>query len=266
MTASLPVLRFSHFGPQVRHGISTRQGGVSPAPFDSLNLSGKVGDEPANAAENRERVVRTVTGQPEERLVVLTQVHGARVVCASAADSGRGILPDVPLPEEADGLITNEPGVPLQVLAADCVPLLLWDPVHHAIGAVHAGWRGTVAGTAVAAVKLMSQAYESRPGDLRVGIGPCIRACCYEVDAPVLDALAAGHPGLARRVTRPVRSGYAMFDLQEANRLQLLALGVPTDAIEVMPTCTFCASDTLFSDRKAARRTGRFGALIMLAE
>jgi len=260
------VLRFSHFGPQVRHGVSTRQGGVSPAPFDSLNLSGKVGDDPANAAENRERFSRTVAGLPQERLVVLTQVHGARVVPATAADCGRGILPDAPLPEEADGLVTDQPGVPLQVLAADCVPLLLWDPLHRAVGAVHAGWRGTVAGTAAAAVRLMGEAYGTDPADLRIGIGPCIGPCCYEVDAPVLDALAAAHPAIVADVTRPVRPGHAMLDLQQANRLQLLALGVFDGSIEPMATCTACHPELLFSDRQAGRRTGRFGALIMLAE
>lgn len=262
----LPVLTFSHFGPQVRHGVSTRQGGVSPAPFDSLNLSGKVGDDPANAEENRERFARAVTSLSQDRLVVLTQVHGARVVPATVTDCGRGILPGAPLPEEADGLVTNQPGVPLQVLAADCVPLLLWDPVHGAVGAVHAGWRGTVAGTAAAAVRLMGEAYGTDPADLRVGIGPCIGPCCYEVDAPVLDALSANHPHLAPLVTQPVRPGHAMLDLQQANRLQLLALGVPDNAIETMATCTACHPELLFSDRQAGRRTGRFAALIMLAE
>lgn len=267
MTPTLPVLRFAHFGDEVRHGVSTRAGGVSPAPYDSLNLSGTVGDAPENAAQNRERFARAAAGVGQDVLVVLTQVHGARVVRATAADCGRGIVPAAaaPPPPAADAVITDEPGVPLQVLAADCVPLLLWDPVHHAVGAVHAGWRGTAAGVAQAAVAAMAGAFGTRPADLRAGIGPAIGPCCYEVDAPVLDALVRRYPDIAPAVTRPVRAGHAMLDLQDANRRQLLALGVPGAAIEVMRLCTACHQGLFYSDRATGRRTGRFGALVMLA-
>jgi len=265
VAGGLHVLRFGTFPATVRHGVSTRGGGVSGGVFSSLNLSGKVGDDPAAAAENRDRLSRTVAELSQDHLVVLTQVHGTRVVRAGAADRGRGIRPSAPPPEEADGLITDEPGVPLLVLAADCVPMLFHDPAHHAVGALHAGWRGTVAGGAGAMVRALHETYGADPADLRVGIGPAIGPCCYEVDAPVLDALAAAFPHLAPQVTTPVRPGHAMLDLQETNRRQLLALGVPAANIEVLRLCTACHDDLLFSDRKAQRRTGRFGALIALA-
>ena len=264
MAADVSVLRFSIFPTDLPHGVSTRQGGVSEGPFASLNLSGKVGDDPAAAGENRDRLTLTVTGRPQQDLVVLTQVHGTRVTPATSADRGRGILPGAALPEEADGLTTAEPGVPLLVLAADCVPMLFWDPAHRAVGALHAGWRGTTAGAVASMVSTMTREYDSDPADLWVGIGPAIGPCCYEVDAPVLDALQANFPALYPQVTAPVRPGHAMLDLQQTNRLQLQALGVPDSQIEVLATCTACHPDLLFSDRQAKRRTGRFGALIML--
>jgi hypothetical protein len=266
MTTTVPFLTFGHFMPPVRHGVSTRYGGVSEPPYDTLNLSGKVGDDPAAAAENRGRFARAVCSLPQERLVVLTQVHGARVMRATAADCGRGIVPGAAPLEEADALMTNEPGVPLQVLAADCVPLLLWDPVRSAVAAVHAGWRGAVAGVVPATVAAMRDAYGSAAGGLRAGVGPAIGPCCYEVDAPVLDGLAAAYPAIAPYVTQPSRPGHAMLDLQETVRRQLLALGVAAEHIEVMRLCTACRPDLLYSDRQAGRRTGRFAALIMLGE
>ena len=259
---TLPLLTFRLF-EEVPHGVSTRQGGVSAAPFASLNLGGKLGDVPEHVLHNRMRLADAV-GIPLQRTVALTQVHGGRVVAAQPADGGRGVLPEASPPEEADALITDHRGLALLVLAADCVPLLFWDPVHRAIGAAHAGWRGTITGTAVATLAAMAEAYGSRPAEVRVGIGPAIGPCCYEVDAPVLEPLQQRHPGLFDAVTRASRPGHRMLDLPEANRLQLLAAGVQAEHIEALPYCTACRTDLLFSERKEGRPSGRFGAIIAL--
>lgn len=259
------VIRFRSFSQAaVRHGISTRGGGASSGPFASLNLGLRVGDDPGAVAENRRRFLAAVGLHPEATVGV-QQVHGTHVVVAIATDGGRGVLPDAPAPEAADALITNTPGLGLLVLAADCVPLLFWDPVRRAVGAAHAGWRGSVAGTAVGTVAAMTAAFGSRPGDLVVGIGPAIGGCCYEVDGPVLAALDARQPDHAAAVTQPSpRPGRRMLDLKALNRFQLAAAGVPAAAIEVSGFCTACHSDQLFSERRLGRPCGRLGAAIAL--
>jgi YfiH family protein len=261
----MAVIRLRSFSrPGVRHGFSTRGGGISRGTFASLNLGLRVGDDPEAVVENRRRFLASV-GLLPGRTVGVQQVHGTRVVTMTAADGGAGVLPDAPLPEAADALITDTPGLGLLVLAADCVPLLFWDPVRRAVGAAHAGWRGSVAGIAVQTVAAMAAAFGCRPGDLVVGIGPAIGGCCYEVDGPVLTALDAQQPGHATAVTQPsARPDRRMLDLKALNRLQLTAAGVPPASLEVSDLCTACHSDLLFSERRLGRPCGRLGAAIAL--
>lgn len=260
---TVTLLTHPHLGEGVTHAISTRHGGHSKGPYASLNLAGRVGDDPAAVRHNRETFLKTLGNTPEDAIGV-RQVHGSRVVVMTKRDAGRGVLPEAPPAEEADALITQDPGIVLMVLAADCVPILLWDPVQRAAGAAHAGWRGTVAGVATEAIRAMTRSFGSRPEDIRAGIGPGIGRCCYEVDALVVGPMQSRHPELAERVLRPQRPGHWMLDLPEANRLQLLHAGLRKDHVGVMPHCTSCRSDLLFSQRVEGYPCGRFAAAIAL--
>ena len=259
------ILKFASFGDGVVHGISTRLGGASAAPYATLNLAGRVGDDPEAVRHNRKAFLGLLGHRPESTVGV-RQVHGNRVVIAGRDDAGRGLVPAAPPTEEADGLITRDAGIALLVLAADCVPILLWDPVRRVCGAVHAGWRGTVAGIVEEAVRSMGAAFGSRPEDLLAGVGPAIGRCCYEVDAAVAGPLEAEQPAIASRVLEPARRGHWMLDLPGANRLQLLEAGLSEGNLEVMDLCTSCHRDLLYSQRAEGYPCGRFGAVIALKE
>jgi len=158
-----------------------------------------------------------------------------------------------------DALITDTPGVALMLRFADCLPVLLYDPVRGAIGLAHAGWKGTVEGIAAKTVSAMVEAYGSRPANIMAGLGPCIGPCCYQVGAEVIEAVKArfNHwPGLLR----PQGDGSVHFDLCEANRCQLAELGV--EEVEVIQLCTACRTDELFSHRAEGGHTGRFAVIL----
>ncbi|MSQ27614.1 MAG: peptidoglycan editing factor PgeF [Dehalococcoidia bacterium] len=265
--AQLPVLTFDLFdSTQVIHSVSTRRGGASTGPFSSLNLGIKVGDHQPAVYENRARFLASL-GLTLPSTVALTQVHGTRVVEAARADGGRGMLPTVPPPEAADALITGVPGLGLLVLAADCVPLLFWDPEHRAVAAAHAGWRGSVAGMARHTVAAMGERYGSRPAQLRAAVGPAIGGCCYEVDGPVLAPLLRDQGRFFDRVTTATaQPDRRMLDLKALNRMQLEAAGLRADHIEVSPLCTACNADLLYSERRLGRPCGRFGAVIAIRD
>ncbi|HEV8340667.1 MAG TPA: peptidoglycan editing factor PgeF [bacterium] len=235
------------------HGFTTRLGGVSQPPFQSLNLGRGVGDAPALVAENRRRALAALRAGPEAH-VEASQVHGRTVAVVDRADRGRKV-------EGADGLITSDPEVVLAIHAADCVPILLWDSRGGAVGAVHAGWRGTAAGAAPAAVEEMRTAFGTHPTDLRVALGPSIGACHYEVDAPVAAAFERW-PWRAD-ILRAGRPGHWHLDLAEANRQDLVDAGVPAEQIWSSSYCTACHRHLFFSYRRE-RLTGRMGALIRI--
>jgi len=237
----------------IPHAFTTRQGGVSPPPFDSLNLSRGVDDEPQNVARNRAAVLKTL-GLDPARHVEATQVHGTRIEVVTAADAGRVI-------NGADGMATNERHLALAIHAADCVPVLLADPRRCAVAAVHAGWKGTGAGIAVEVVQVLADRFESRPEDVLVAIGPSIRACHYEVDEPVYASYRSWPWRDA--VFTPNQRGRWQLDLQAANRHQLLGAGVSPVHIETIELCTFDRPNQFFSHRRE-RQTGRMAGIIAL--
>src|SRR3990170_6764735 len=179
----VPLLQAPTLAGGVAHGFTTRQGGESPPPFDTLNLGRGVGDHPERVAANRQRALEAMGGDPEGH-VEAAQVHGRTVRVVGRGQRGAKI-------DGADGLLTAEPGVTLAIHTADCVPILLWDPRRGAIGAVHAGWRGTAVGVAAAAVEEMTRSFETDPADLRVAMGPAVGPCHYEVDTPVAQAFGS---------------------------------------------------------------------------
>jgi YfiH family protein len=262
------------------HGVSTRQGGVSQPPFATLNLTWASGDDPLAVEENHRRLFAAL-GAPQDSMVSPRQVHSARVSRVGVQHRG-GVVAN------CDALITNETEVALVLRFADCVPVLIYDPLQRAIGLAHAGWRGTVAGIAQATVRSMHSAFGSDPADLITGIGPAIGPCCYEIGPDVAaEVKAAFGPdtGLLKSVPPKVhttRVGSASspstgpddphvtghldqslyFDLWAANELLLRAAGV--GHVDVAGLCTACHREEFFSYRAENGKVGHHGALLCL--
>jgi len=266
------------------HGFSTRRGGVSraycadDAPGE-LNLGYTASDARDAVLQNRRLLVEAVTGVPETPLVTLRQIHSNHTVVSQVGDPSRET------PRKGDGLITSEPGLLLGIQTADCVPILIADRKLRAVGAFHAGWRGTVKRIVETGVGRMRLEYGSRPEDLMAAIGPCVGACCYSVGHEVLSSFESQF-AYARELFRdvfdsdPVRTKYPMLfltqrapghspigpslhlDLIEANRRQLLDSGVRPDAIHVVRGCTNCQPKLFFSHRGSGGHAGRMMSVI----
>lgn len=240
--------------PGLRHGIFGRSGGVSVAPFDSLNVGSIVGDRPENVRRNHERVCESL-GVSYADLVTVRQVHGDRIRVVPALDRGRHL-------GEFDGVVTDAPGVPLIMRFADCVPILAHDAGRGILGLAHAGWRGTMSNIAGQLIQTMAQRFGSSPADLMLGIGPSIGPCCYAVGPDVIQAVAETFGAAGDRLLARVQSGNAHLDLWAANRLQLERAGV--GLIETAGICTACHRDEFFSHRGDGGRTGRFPMVAVL--
>ena len=239
------------------HGVFTRQGGVSRAPFASLNVGGTVGDDLAAVRENLRRIYAALS-LDGERACTVWQVHSADTVLATERTPGRHWL------ARADGMITNRPGLPLTMRFADCVPLLFHDPVHRAVGIAHAGWRGTVGMVGVSVVRAMQAAFGTDPADLQVAIGPSIGPERYEVGSEVAAAVLKAFGEDGKGLLHYPNGGKAHLDLWAANRLALERVGVRQ--IEVAGLCTAAHVDDFFSHRAERGKTGRFCAVIALRE
>ncbi len=258
----LPYLQFASLraASQVRHAVFTRQGGVSPAPFASLNLSVSVPDDKELVYTNRRRAYG-LYGRDTATVVHAHLVHGSSVATVTHRDYGTWI-------SKVDGIITNEPHCALTMNFADCAPIFLFDPVRGAIGLGHAGWQGTVRDLPGALVRAMSDAYGSDPAEMVATVGPCIGPCCYEVGEPVIGAVrrAFGDAGTllldSPQGLPQSEGGRPYFDLPEANRRNLLRAGV--NQIETSGLCTACHTDLFFSHRAEKGRTGRFGTIFIL--
>ena len=241
------------------HGFTTRYGGVSEGIFASLNLGEHRGDEPDRVRENYRRICAALD-MPPEGLVFSKQIHESTVRYVTAAD--RHTL-FAPVPYAADGLITDQPDVPLIIFTADCVPILLHAPVRGAIGAVHAGWRGTVADITGEGVRQMVSLLDCRPENIRAAIGPCISACCFETGPEVPEAVRAILGADAEQWITP-KGEKAMVDLKGINRTLLIRSGVLPEHIETSPECTACSSDKYWSHRVTKGLRGSQATLIML--
>lgn len=234
------------------HAFTTRTGGLSEGPYASLNLTRSRGDDPARVAENRRRV-REALGLDE--LVFATQVHGRAVIRIDAPPRG-----DQPA-GEADALITDVSGLGLVCQTADCTPILLFDPQHRAVAAIHSGWRGTVQNIAAATVEAMASAYGSRPEDMRAAIGPSISPANYRIGPEVVAEFERVFDVTGGILSPRDPEGGAHLDVAEACRRQLVLAGVPEAAIWRSPSCTYAEEDRLFSARRSHHRgeSGLFG-------
>jgi hypothetical protein len=240
----------------VFHAVLTRRGGVSSGPYTSLNTGGTVGDDPDAVLANHEKIYRTLGYDYYSRFDVW-QVHGTEILCADAPRS-----PDTPHPK-ADGILTDRSDVTLFMRFADCVPILLMDPVKRVIGIIHAGWQGTVQKIAQVAVQKMGERYGSQPGDLLAGIGPSICQSCYEVGPEVVQAFRQAF-GEGSEQYFKVINGTPHLDLWSANRDTLRMAGVTR--IEVSGLCTACHLEDWYSHRAEHGRTGRFGVFMALGQ
>ena len=245
--ADLPALHVPGWErvPHLAHGFLTRHGGVSRGPFAALNLSTQVGDDAEAVAENWRRVAAgAAVGL---RIATMRQVHGATVVSVhdDAVDAG-----------EADGIATRGRGLVLGVLTADCVPILLVAPAHGVVAAVHAGWRGTVAGVTARMVDHLATAFAVAPSDVFAALGPSIGGCCYETDDRVADQLEQQWGSLPG-VVRERSNGKVRLDLRQANGEILVRCSVPRAQLSHIGPCTQCAADDFFSHRGGRGRAGR---------
>jgi polyphenol oxidase len=231
----------------LRHGFSTRKGGVSTVyGSKSLNLGWTKEDDPAFVAENRRRFLRGVCGDDAGcSLVGVRQVHSGIVRVVREGDGareGRLQTAEGKAVLEGDGLVTDVPGVLLAVGTADCVPVLVVDVEKKVVGAFHAGWRGTVAGIVGKGVATMVEEYGSRVEDLVAAVGPSIGACCYTVGKEVRAEFGRKF-GYADSLFRLGDAGEMLLDLWEANRRQLVDAGVGEARISLVGECTGCARD-----------------------
>ncbi|NLG86418.1 MAG: peptidoglycan editing factor PgeF [Firmicutes bacterium] len=245
----------------VKHGFSTRHGSVFGMSTDNFDLGFKNG-EPKAVRAMRQLFLGTL-GMSLNTLVAGQQVHGTRVAVVTEADAGRGAMMwENGLPG-TDALVTATADLPLSVYTADCVPLLFLDPVHKAVGAAHAGWRGSVNKIAVATLQALQNNYGSRPKDVLVAIGPSIGPCCYEVDDKVLLPLKE-QVLWWREVTMFSRPGHCKLDLWELNRRLLLNAGISKNHISLARICTRCCVQNFFSYRGEQGRAGSLMAVISL--
>ena len=244
------------------HGFSTRLGGVSPAPWHSLNLGSSLGDDPSRVRENFSRFC-SAAGTGKGALVKNHQVHSDVVRPVTEADT----LSDPARPGtcEADGLITDRPGVCLAIFSGDCIPVLLYDPVRRCIAAAHAGWRGTALGIAARAAQAMVRDYGCAPEHILAAIGPGIGPCCFETHADVPDGLRAGLGEDAEAFIRPLsRPGKFSVDLKGANAQWLRRAGLSPAHIALCPACTACQLDLFWSHRVQGKQRGSMAAVIQL--
>jgi polyphenol oxidase len=246
--------QFEHLAsfPEVMHGVFMRTPGFSEPPFDRLNVSLAVGDDPGRVERNRQLVKKCLQA-PE--LVFARQVHGDRVL----------VMDGPPLPADAsnpgpasegDALVTDRPGRFLMVQVADCQSILMYDPRRRIVANVHAGWRGSIANIAGQTLAVMHRRFGCSAGDVRAGIGPSLGPCCaefvhYREEIP--------------RDFWQYRRGTVHFDFWAVSRDQLMAAGVPEDQIQVSGLCTKCNCDRFFSYR-GEKTTGRFPAVIGLRD
>lgn len=268
------------------HGFSTRIGGVSNGVYESLNVGYNRGDKDEAVLENLRRVSACFGISPDKMLRPL-QTHTDQIRKVTLEDAGTGATREVKY-KDVDGVITNESGILLFTLHADCAPIFLLDPEKKAIGMIHSGWKGTCARIGEKAVRRMNEEFHSRPEDILAWIGPCICKNCYEVGTDVAtkairvfvshqdkdascdkikvsemlnenEILEGSDP-----ILRPTGDGKFLFDIKEANLRILLEAGLKGQNISVSALCTYEREDLFFSHRRMGANRGTMGAFIAL--
>ena len=249
----------------VRHGFSTREGGVSRGVYRSMDLSYTRGDDKVAVDENFRRFCAGIGIDPAS-LVSTQQTHTTRVIRVTEKDRGNGITKPQAY-TDVDGLVTNVPGLPLITYHADCVPLFFVDPARKAIGLAHSGWKGTAGRIGEETVKVMGREFGSRPEDMVAAVGPSICRKCYEVSEDVYAAFADRFsPEDMKAVFDRKENGKYQLDLWEANRRVLMEAGIRPENISVTGFCTHCHPDLLWSHRALGNARGSLAAFLCLTE
>jgi polyphenol oxidase len=238
----------------IKHAIFTRFGGISNAPFDSLNIGGNLGDLDENIIENK-KLIFNVLDIPFETQFDVWQVHGVNIVIPEK--------PREPLGKyiQADGIVTNERNYTMVMRFADCVPILLYDPINHVGSTVHAGWQGTVKNTVSYAIQKMIDVFDVKAPNIVAGIGPSIGPDHYIVGDNVIKAVKERFPNDWQKMIE-LKKGNAYFNLWKANVQNLNECGV--EQIEIAEMCTACNTNEWYSHREENGKTGRFAAVLQL--
>ena len=248
----------------VINGFSTRLGGASKGRFATMNFSYSRKDDPADVLENFTRMADAL-GVERDRMVVSYQTHTTNVRSDPREDEGKCVIRERDY-RNVDGLITDVPGITLVTFYADCVPLYLVDPVHHAIGLSQSGWRGTVRRMGQVTMDAMKEAFGTRPEDVTACIGPSICRDCFEVGEEVAEAFAdAFDPKYRDALYRAnAKPGKYQLDLWKANEIIFQEAGVPKEQIHTTNICTMCNSDYLFSHRRVGEERGNLAAFLSI--
>ncbi len=260
----VPLLKFHNLDATgiVKHGFTTRAGGVSEGIFASMNLSFTRGDDKEAVKENYRRLAAALEVS-YENFVFTDQTHTTNIRKVTAEDAGKGLTRERDY-KDIDGLITDVPGVVLSTFYADCVPLFFVDKVHHAIGLSHSGWRGTVAGMGCVTLEAMKREYGTKPEEVYCAIGPSICQDCYEVSEDVAEAFKAAFPGHEKEILIEKGNQKYQLDLWKANEILLLEAGVKKEHLAVTNICTCCNFELLFSHRASNGKRGNLGAFLCL--
>ncbi|MFU0827509.1 MAG: Purine nucleoside phosphorylase [Lachnoclostridium sp.] len=249
--------------PYIRHGFSTRLGGVSKGIYESMNLGFSNGDDPNLVLENYKRISESI-GFDLGSVVTSDQVHNTEIRLVTGQDKGKGVIRKRDY-SGIDGLITKETGITLATYYADCVPLFFIDTKNHAIGLSHSGWRGTVKRMGKATINAMEKHFGSKPEDMITLIGPSICKDCYEVSKDVADAFRMEfNENQIKDILTIKENGKYQLNLWEANRHIFLDAGIKLENIHTSEVCTSCNSDLLFSHRASKGKRGTLAAFLML--
>jgi hypothetical protein len=249
----LELLRFAALSDAgCIHAITTRLGGTSQGQWSTLNLGHTVGDDPAHVEANH-RLVFAALGLELPRVVCGRQAGGNRVALVTAEQAGQ-VIPNT------DALVTLDPGLPLMLRFADCVPVLFWEPQRRAVAIAHAGWRGTVQRVAARTVQTMVSRLGCRAEDIRAAIGPSIGPCCFEVGPELVHTVRQQFGQVAEGWIGPGRGDRSFVDLWQVNAWQLREVGL--EQIESAEVCTRCHRDRFYSHRGDGGKTGRFAGII----
>lgn len=259
---SFPILEETGL---VKHGFSTKMGGVSQGKFATMNFTFTRGDNPGHVRENYRRMAKAL-GVDAEKMVLSYQTHTTNVRLVTESDAGKGITKEREY-KDVDGLITNVPGITLVTFYADCVPLYFLDPVHKAIGLSHSGWRGTVKHMGEVTVKRMKESFGTKAEDLIACIGPSICGACYEVGSEVAEEFKKSfEEKYWPEILTEKENGKYLLDLWKTNEIILLKAGLRKEHIQVTDICTHCNSDYLFSHRTTGNERGNLAAFLSLSE
>ena len=263
----VPYIQFKNLSATgiVKHGFSTRKGGVSTGIFSSMNLNFKRGDDPDAVLENYRRMAAALNMRVED-MVLSDQTHTTNVRVITEEDRGKGILRPQDY-SDVDGMITNVPGIVLVTSYADCVPLYFVDPVRKAIGLSHSGWKGTVGNIGQKTVEKMHEVYGSEPKDIVAAIGPSICQSCYEVSDDVAEAFRANFTAdEAADILLDKGNGKYQLDLWKANWYVLTDADILPEHLSVTDLCTACHPDLLWSHRKTNGQRGGLSAFLSLID